>query len=153
MTPEQFLAAVAPAAVTSMHATRIPASITLAQGALESSWGRSWGCELGCNLFNIKASKAWHGPTFWHDTIEHIGGKDIVVPAEWRKYETWLMAINDHARFLTDNPRYSACFKPGITNEQFAQALAAAGYATDPDYASKLIAMIRGRNLGKYDAT
>lgn len=152
MTPEAFLAAVAPAAVASMRTTRIPASVTLAQAILESGWGASQGTALGCNLFNVKASKAWHGPTFWNDTLEFIKGKNIRVPAEWRKYDTWQMCINDHAKFLTENPRYQSCFTH-TDGEAFALAVADAGYATDPQYAAKLIAIMRGRNLKAYDAT
>lgn len=151
MKPEDFLAAIAPAAQQSAKATRIPASFTIAQAILESGWGASQGTALGCNLFNIKASKQWHGPTFWRDTLEHVNGKDIRVPAEWRKYDTWLMAINDHARFLTTNPRYQPCFKE-TTGAGFARAVAEAGYATDPEYANKIIAVINGRKLDQYDA-
>lgn len=150
MKPEVFLAAVGPAAVASMKATRIPASFTLAQAILESGWGASKGTTLGCNLFNVKASKAWHGPTFWNDTLEFIQGRNVAVPAEWRKYDTWQMCINDHAKFLTENPRYQSCFLH-TDGEGFAQAVAAAGYATDPQYAAKLIAVMRDRNLSQFD--
>jgi flagellar protein FlgJ len=127
--------------------TGIPASITLAQAALESSWGER---AIGNNLFGIKADKSWTGPTVSFATTEHQGGKDVGLVDQFRRYSSWLESMVDHAQFLLKNPRYAACFKE-TTGAGWATALQAARYATDPDYAKKLQDIMRGRNLAFYD--
>ena len=80
------------------------------------------------------------------NTKEFIKGQWVVVPALWRKYPSWQASIDDHAAFLKHNPRYKACFAC-TTAPAFAQALAKAGYATDPVYADKVIGLIKQHNL------
>lgn len=150
MKPQDFLDQLLPAALACQAAHGIPASFTLAQGALESSWGDSDLATKAKNLFGIKADKAWHGPTFDLKTGEVFNGKRVVVPASWRKYATWDEAINDRALYLADNPRYVKCWAEA-TGDGWARAVAAAGYATDPAYAAKLVATIHGRNLQRFD--
>jgi len=70
-----------------------------------------------------------------------------MVPAMWRKYSTWQACFNDHARFFLDNPRYAEALAVRHDAEAFAHAIAAAGYATDPQYAQKIIAVIHAHNL------
>lgn len=150
MSPEDFISAIAPAAQACMRRTQIPASFTIAQGALESSWGASQLATKAFNLFGVKADRAWKGPTVIMPTIEVIAGKRITVSAQWRSYSGWQACIDDHAAFLLGNPRYRAAFNfaDGI---RFAGAIAAAGYATDPDYARKLTATIQARKLDRFD--
>lgn len=154
MKPEQFLDLLLVPAQDCQRKTGVPASLTLAQAALESRWGESELARSGCNLFGVKADKSWHGPVTVLRTKEHIGGgltgKDVTVVARWRCYANWLESMVDHAQFFHDNPRYAACFKE-TTGEGWAHAVAAAGYATDPLYAQKLVAVMRGRNLGRFD--
>jgi flagellar protein FlgJ len=147
MPPSAFIGMLAQAAQDCQRRTGIPASITLAQAALESSWGAR---AIGNNLFGIKADKSWTGPTVTFQTTEHLGGKDVKLPDQFRRYPSWLDSMVDHAQFLLKNPRYAACFKE-TTGPGWARALQAAGYATDPDYAKKLIDIMRGRNLAFYD--
>lgn len=150
MTPQDFIGAIAPAARASMQTTKIPASFTVAEGALESGWGMSQLCKQAYNLFGVKADAAWHGPTFELDTAEYIKGERVIVPAKWRKYGSWLEAIQDHASFLIANPRYRPAF--AYTNgATFSIAIAAAGYATDPKYGQKLVSIIRTHNLSSLD--
>ncbi|BDD93551.1 hypothetical protein PanNE5_29910 [Pandoraea sp. NE5] len=151
MSPEDFISAIAPAAQACMRRTKIPTSFTIAQGALESSWGASKLATTAFNLFGVKADRAWKGPTVIMPTIEVIAGKRITVSAQWRRYSGWQACIDDHAAFLLTNPRYKAAFAYA-DGPSFARAIAAAGYATDPQYAEKLIAVIRGRNLSALDA-
>jgi flagellar protein FlgJ len=127
--------------------TGIPASITLAQAALESSWGAR---ALGNNLFGIKADRNWTGPTVDVPTHEVIRGERIAVTDKFRKYASFAESMVDHAQFLLRNPRYAPCFKE-TTGAGWARALQECGYATDPDYAKKLQDIIRGRNLAFYD--
>jgi flagellar protein FlgJ len=153
MKPEDFIAALAPAARASMARTKIPASFTIAQAALESGWGASKLTVSAKNLFNIKADSAWRGPMLRMPSTECVAGHDVLQPAAWRVYPDWLASIEDHANFLlpTTNPRYAPAFARCDNGEAFAVAVAAAGYATDPNYAAKLIATMRSHNLKQFD--
>lgn len=147
MPPSAFLGMLAGAAQECQRRTGIPASITLAQAALESAWGSR---APGNNLFGIKAGANWTGPVVNFATHEHLAGKDIALTDKFRAYTSFAESMVDHARFLRANPRYAACFRE-TTGMGWASALAAAGYATDPDYAKKLQDTIRARNLQFYD--
>jgi flagellum-specific peptidoglycan hydrolase FlgJ len=147
MTPQDFIAAISPAAKTSALTTKIPASFTIAQAALESAWGAH--CP-GFNLFGIKADPSWHGPVTSQVTHEVVNGQTIEITANFRAYPDWLGSINDHAQFLLTNPRYQPAFAY-TTGALFAQAVAAAGYATDPQYATKIASIIRAHGLASLD--
>lgn len=146
-TPAGFIAAIAPAAQACAKRTGVPASVTVAQAALESSWGRR---APGMNLFGIKADASWRGPVTPQVTHEVVNGETVTITARFRAYDTWQGSIDDHAAFLTGNPRYrpAFAFKDGPS---FARAIAKAGYATDPLYADKLIAIMSTRGLGALD--
>lgn len=150
MSPQEFLDQIVPPAMASARASGIPASFTIAQAALESAWGASKLARDGMNLFGVKADKAWHGPTVTMKTAEYIKGKRVIVDALWRAYPNWQACLDDRAAFFRKNPRYSKCFAE-TTGEGWCRAVAAAGYATDPEYAQKLVGMIRARNLTRFD--
>ena len=150
MNPSEFIMRLTTAAVASAKTSGVPASITIAQAALESGWGESGLTKTAKNLFGIKADSLWRGETVTLDTKEFIRGQWVVVPAKWRKYPTWQASVDDHAAFLKRNPRYKDCFLC-ISAQTFARALLKAGYATDPDYADKLIRLIGTYNLGSLD--
>lgn len=150
MKPQDFLDQIMPAALSCQSVHGIPASFTLAQGALESAWGASKLARDGRNLFGVKADPSWTGPVMWMKTGEVLDDKRVVVPAKWRMYASWIDCLNDRAKFFKSNPRYADCFKEK-TGEGWARAVAAAGYATDPDYADKLIGIINARNLARFD--
>lgn len=150
MQPVDFIAAVSPAAVQCMRATKVFASVSIAQAILESSWGSSGLATEGFNLFGIKADASWHGATISMPTKEYVHGQAVNVMAAFRRYADWLGSINDHAAFLVANHRYAPAFMTS-NGEAFARAIATAGYATDPNYAASLIAIMRGRNLAQYD--
>ena len=150
MTPNDFIAEIAPAARELAAITNIPASFTVAQAALESGWAKSLLAQRYFNLGGVKADSSWHGPTVALPTTEYANGKPVTVQAVWRVYDSWLASIQDRARFLLTNPRYQPAFAY-TTGPLFAQAVAAAGYATDPEYASKLIAIIRQHGLSSLD--
>lgn len=146
MKPSEFILRLTTTAVASAKTMGVPASITIAQAALESAWGESGLTKAGNNLFGIKADSRWRGQTLTMNTKEFINGKWVVVPALWRKYTSWQDSIDDHAAFLRRNPRYRACF--ACANAlAFARALAQAGYATDPAYADKVIIVMKQHNL------
>jgi len=131
-------------AIENMHRTGVPASITLAQGLLESGVGQSPLAVEANNHFGIKCHKEWTGPTFTMDDDE----KDEC----FRKYTSALDSYLDHAAFLKSRPRYSELFKLEITDYKgWAQGLKAAGYATNPNYAPLLIKQIDELGLADYD--
>lgn len=147
MPPSAFIGMLAQAAQDCQRKTGIPASITLAQAALESGWGKD---AAGNNLFGIKADRSWTGPTIAFRTTEHLDGKNVSLVDKFRRYDSWLASMVDHAQFLLKNPRYAKCFKQ-TTGPDWARELQAAGYATDPAYAEKLIDIMRFRKLAFYD--
>lgn len=147
MTPAEFIAALLPAAKACEAATGIPAGFTVAQAALESAWGGSQLARMAKNLFSVKADRGWHGPVYMHDSSEVVNGNRVMLPANWRLYSTWQECIDDRSNFFRSNPRYAHCFEQK-TGEGWAKAVQAAGYATDPDYAHKIIATMRAHGLG-----
>ncbi len=150
MKPQEFIALIGPAAHASAANTGVPASFTVAQAALESGWGTSSLARDGKNLFGVKADPAWRGDVLYINTREFLNGAWTTVAARWRKYTDWQDCIDDHAAFLHQNRRYAACFAC-TTGKAFAKAVAKAGYATDPDYAAKLISIIEQHQLADLD--
>lgn len=148
MKPDAFIAVVLPAALACQAAYGIPASFTLAQAALESGWGER---APGNNLFGIKPGPKWKGATVDIDTHEFIKGVRVAVKCAFRAYASWGDCIKDRASFFLDNPRYKKCFLER-TGQGWARAAAAAGYATDPNYALTLISIMEGRKLTRFDA-
>lgn len=145
-----ILAAVGPAQA-SQRETGVPASVTIAQAALESDWGRSRLATVGHNYFGIKASSG-PGPAgvINMQTGEFINGSNVTVTAGFRAYHNMEESFADHGLFLRQNKRYAACFETKDPKE-FARRLKAAGYATDPQYATKLINLMNKFNLYAYD--
>lgn len=148
MSPTSFIALLLPAARAAAKEFGVPVSITLGQAALESSWGVK---APGNNYFGVKADKSWAGPVVTFGTHEHLAGKDVAMPDKFRAYSTLDESVRDHAKFIKENPRYAPCF----AEKDFAgwaRALQAARYATAPNYADMLIAVINGRKMQQYDA-
>ncbi|WP_275316535.1 glucosaminidase domain-containing protein [Tenacibaculum bernardetii] len=134
----------APIAVKKMYEHNIPASITLAQGVLESGSGRSALAIRSNNHFGIKCHKGWQGKSVTHDDDEK--GECF------RKYKYPQTSYEDHSQFLITRSRYASLFKLGHTNYKgWAYGLRKAGYATDKRYPQKLISIIKKYNLTKYD--
>lgn len=121
----------------------IPASITLAQGLLESGAGMSGFAKESNNHFGIKCND-WLGEKIYHD--------DDARGECFRKYNHVLESYEDHSLFLKNKPRYAALFNLQPTDyEGWAFGLKKAGYATDPAYAYKLITIIENYDLHQYD--
>jgi len=150
MTPQEFIAAIAPAARASMVKTKIPVSFVIAEGADESGWGGSALAVQARNLFGVKADATWHGDVLTMNTREFLNKQWVMMPAKWRKYPDWQGCMDDHAAFLLKNPRYKPAFAHA-DGEGFTLAIQAAGYATDPQYAAKLIALIHQHDLARFD--
>ena len=131
-------------AISEMEKFHIPASITLAQGLLESSAGRSTLAKYYNNHFGIKCGRSWNGAkTYHHDDR----------PNEcFREYDHAKQSYEDHSLFLTRNPRYAPLFRLEMTDyKAWAHGLKKAGYATNPCYGELLVRLIEDYELYEYD--
>ncbi|AUC86141.1 N-acetylmuramidase [Polaribacter sp. ALD11] len=134
----------APIAVKEMHEYKIPASITLAQGILESGKGKSELALKSNNHFGIKCHRQWTGERVYHDDDER--GECF------RKYVYPETSYNDHSLFLTQRKRYAFLFDYNIRNyKKWAYGLRKAGYATDRKYPAKLLRIIKDYQLYEFD--
>lgn len=138
----EFMRRMLPHAQAAERATGVPASFILGQAALESGWGRG---EIrhadgspSFNLFGIKAGASWTGDTAQVRTTEYVDGQPVKQAARFRSYGSYAEAFSDYARLLADSPRYSGVVRGATTAESFAGGMQRAGYATDPQYATKL---------------
>jgi flagellum-specific peptidoglycan hydrolase FlgJ len=164
-----FIAQYSQMAVDSMHQTRVPASVTVAQAALESGWGRH---APGNNFFGIKAGRNWTGlrqllrtrevhadndrsrhpyPEIISITQRADGRYDWVVRDHFRAYATAVEGFNDHGNLLSNASRYQAAFQYSNDGIRFAQEIARAGYATAPNYATQLVGLINQYDLTRFD--
>ena len=131
-------------AVEEMKKYHIPASITLAQGLLESGAGQSTLARKSNNHFGIKCGGDWTGKTVSHD--------DDARGECFRAYKHPKDSYEDHSKFLAGRSRYASLFKLKITDYKgWARGLKKAGYATNPRYADQLIGIIELYELHKYD--
>jgi flagellar rod assembly protein/muramidase FlgJ len=147
MTREEFIKTILPAAMEGYKKYKILPSLTLAQAALESGWGRS---HIQNNLFGIKATPSWKGKVAEVWTTEYINGKPQRVRALFRAYDSFAESVEDHSRLLGELPRYIKVREANNYREA-CHAVQAAGYATDPQYAAKLIDLIETNGFEKYD--
>jgi len=140
----QYIKKYAPLAVVEMHDYKIPASITLAQGILESGNGRSQLASKSNNHFGIKCHKGWTGGRVYHDDDEK--GECF------RKYRYVQSSYEDHSKFLTSRKRYAPLFDLRLRDYKgWAKGLKKAGYATDKKYPKKLIKIIEEYKLYEFD--
>lgn len=144
ITVEEYIITYKDIAIEKMEVYRIPASITLAQGILESGIGNSELARKANNHFGIKCHKGWTGKTFHMD--------DDAKDECFRKYKNPEESYRDHSIFLTTRDRYSALFSLDITDYKgWARGLKKAGYATNPKYPQLLIRIIEENQLDKFD--
>ena len=131
-------------AVSEMKRTGIPASITLAQGMVESDYGRSYLAREANNHFGIKCHSSWKGEVSRYN--------DNKRNECFRKYSDAEESFHDHSEFLRTSSRYRFLFEYDPSDYRaWAKGLIRAGYATNPDYASMLIRKIEENNLWQYD--
>lgn len=151
MTKNEFLEFIKDLAIENMIETGILASLTVSQAILESGWGLSGLTIKGNALFGIKANVSWKGKIYNGRTVEYYDGVNATnITAAFRAYESWEDSIADHSAMLTGLQRYRDVV--GETDYKAAcRAVHAAGYATDPGYADKLINLIESYKLYEYD--
>ena len=144
ITVEEYIDTYKDIAMKEMRDHKIPASITLAQGIIESGAGNSALAREAKNHFGIKCHKEWKGKTYTMD--------DDAKDECFRKYKKAEDSYRDHSEFLTTRSRYADLFKLDIMDyEGWAKGLKAAGYATSPTYAKALINRIELNKLYLYD--
>jgi len=129
------------------RATGIPAKFMLGQAALESGWGKR---EIkgrdgsnSHNLFGIKAGGDWKGKVVEATTTEYVNGKAHTRVERFRAYDSYSDSFKDYAKLLASNPRYEKVLASAGDASSFAHGLQKAGYATDPNYATKLTSIIK----------
>jgi len=141
-------------AVEEMHRTGIPASIKLAQGLLESDWGRSDLATAANNHFGIKCGGRWNGETFYKEDDDK-DAKGRLIESCFRSFTSPVESYMAHSDFLTDPKkeyRYGFLFEYESTDYiSWAKGLRKSGYATDPNYPNKLISIIEKYNLSSFD--
>ncbi|MCF6171004.1 MAG: glucosaminidase domain-containing protein [Bacteroidales bacterium] len=144
MSTEDYIDLYKDVAIKKMKEFKIPASITLAQGILESGSGNSSLAKKANNHFGIKCHKGWTGKKFYMDDDEKHEC--------FRKYKHASDSYRDHSQFLTQRGRYSFLFDYKITDyKKWAHGLKKAGYATNPKYPELLIRIIEKYHLDQYD--
>ena len=150
---QTFIKQVAPEAQAMQNSYHVCASVTIAQAILESQWGTSQLASQYHNLFGIKGTDLSNSKVL--TTKEYINGRWIVTKGRFRVYDSWSDSIKDHTKLMlngtnTNKENYQSVVKAKNYREA-AHALQDSGYATDPDYAKKLISVIQTYKLYNYD--
>ena len=142
---EKYIKTYSDLAIQHQKKYKIPASITLAQGVLESGAGQSDLAQRSNNHFGIKCHSDWRGGRVYHD--DDLRGECF------RKYKRVEDSYDDHSRFLAERSRYAPLFELNIKDYKgWAKGLQKCGYATDRAYANKLIKVIEDYELYRYDS-
>ena len=139
--PQAFVRSLKPYAQKAAQALGIDPTLLLAQAALETGWGQKLvknAHHSSNNLFNIKANTGWQGQRIATQTLEYQNHVPVMEKAAFRAYPSYQASFDDYVKFLETNPRYSeALAQQG--DEAFIRGVHQAGYATDPNYADKVL--------------
>ncbi|MFO1435232.1 MAG: flagellar assembly peptidoglycan hydrolase FlgJ [Gammaproteobacteria bacterium] len=140
---EEFVRALTPHAEAAAKKLGVDPDILLAQAALETGWGkhmiRGHGGDNSYNLFGIKAGSTWTGDTMKVSTLEYKDGVAKREKAPFRAYDSYAHSFNDYVDFLQSRPRYSNALQKAADPAAYIHGLQKAGYATDPNYANKVL--------------
>ena len=141
-----FITKLSPHAAHAARRLGVSRRALIAQAALETGWGqhviRYPDGRSTHNFFGIKAGPQWSGDVVRVPTTEYIDGRAVTVNAAFRAYESTADAFGDYVAFMQGNPRYADVIATGLNTAAFAEQLARAGYATDPRYAEKIVAIL-----------
>jgi flagellar protein FlgJ len=143
-TKQQFIEKMLPQAQAAGRELGIDPRAIVAQAALETGWGTAQPADASGgsnNLFGMKAAGSWAGASVESQTQEYHAGVASDEGARFRAYGATSESVKDYVSLLRDNPRYSAALNTGEDVRAFANALQRGGYATDPDYANKLVSV------------
>lgn len=153
---KQFLDAIKQGAIDGWHKHKILPSIAGVQALHESDYGRSSLAKApNYNIFGIKASADWKGAIVSMPTKEHVNGRTITVQANFRKYDSWGASVADYGSFFTSTEWRKNNYRHVVGERDYkkaARALQNSGYATDPQYANKLIKRLEENGLQAWDA-
>lgn len=142
---QTFISQLLPHAQQAASALGVDANVLLAQAALETGWGQSviknGQGDSSFNLFNIKADKSWQGKQAKSLTLEFDGSVARKEMAGFRSYDSYKESFDDYVNFIKSNPRYSEALKKAGNAAQYIRELQHAGYATDPQYANKVMSI------------
>jgi flagellar protein FlgJ len=151
-TPAEFVSALLPQAKAAAEALGVEPRLLLAQAALETGWGRSLPNEDGAsshNLFGIKAGASWNGAAVEHLTLEHENGVTGPRRESFRAYASAAESFGDYVQLISTAERYAGALEHGGSAEAYARGVTEAGYATDPAYADKWLAIYNGERLAQ----
>jgi hypothetical protein len=156
LTPAQFIAAAVPGAQAGWREFGVPASVTLAQAILESGWGRSGLASVDKNYFGIKCFNGQFGAIangcHVYNTSEcTTAGSCFSTTAAFRTYASQTNSFRDHGNFLKVNSRYAPAFAYTKDANKFIWNVWKAGYATDPNYYTKVTGIMAANGLYQYD--
>jgi len=144
---DEFVSRLYPHAKKAAKALGTSAEVLIAQSALETGWGQKMvkGADGGSsnNLFNIKADSRWQGDKAQVNTHEYEQGVAVKQKAGFRVYDDISQSFNDFVSFVSKGQRYQDAMKNAANPQAFVQSLQAAGYATDPHYADKVIQVMK----------
>lgn len=150
-TPLEFIHKLWPPAQEAARSLGVHPRVLLAQAALETGWGRRIpghpDGRSSHNLFGIKVDASWQGDRLTLPTLEYVQDLAMRGQAVFRSYRSFAESFADYVNFLRSNPRYAQALRLVDDPEDFIRALQQAGYATDPAYAHKIIAILKGETL------
>jgi flagellar protein FlgJ len=149
-----FIEQLYPAAQQAAEELGIDPKALLAQAAIETGWGQhmihNTSGQNSHNLFGIKADRRWQGDRALVDTIEFEQGVAATKKAPFRMYDSFADSMQDYVGFIQQNPRYEDAVKQTQSPEHYFSELQKAGYATDPNYANKVIAVFEGEQFKQF---
>ena len=145
--PSDFINAMRPYAEQAAAELGVPANVLLAQSALETGWGqkiiRSNDGNSSHNLFGIKADSRWQGESVRVGSLEYRDGTARQEVSAFRVYDSYQESFRDYVDFIKSNERYSPALRQVNSSGEYIKALQEAGYATDPEYADKVMTIIK----------
>ena len=149
--PVAFIQSLLPAAQKAAASLGLEPLALIAQAALETGWGqrmfKNTTGQNSNNLFGIKAQANWQGQVAVVDTLEYREGVAQKEKARFRAYESAEHSLNDYVALIQSNPRYQAALSVASDTKAYFQRLQAAGYATDPNYAQKILSVLDGSSF------
>jgi flagellar protein FlgJ len=144
--PLDFINKIMPYTELAQEKLGVAKEVFVAQAALETGWGqkiiRKSDGSSSHNLFNIKADKRWQGDYATKDTLEYEQGAMVRKKEPFRVYQSLGESVTDYINFLSNSERYQGLLNKDLKVDQFLQGLQSSGYATDPNYASKVMGVL-----------
>ncbi|MCP3686955.1 MAG: flagellar assembly peptidoglycan hydrolase FlgJ [Gammaproteobacteria bacterium] len=148
---ESFTSDILPQAKRAAQSLGVSAELLVAQAALETGWGKHTMAHadgsLAYNLFGIKAGADWQGDIVSKPTQEFRQGMMKTEVAQFRAYASAEESLNDYVQFIQSNPRYENALRHGGDDSVYLQEIHRAGYATDPQYADKILSIMQSDRL------